>query len=424
LTQENLEASNIKDSVFNMALEQFNTAADVLNLEDGMRKVLSACKREFTVNFPVKMDNGEIQVFTGHRVQHNMTRGPAKGGIRFHPDVTLDEVKALASWMTWKCAVTNLPYGGAKGGVTCNPKAMSSAELEKLTRRFATEISPLIGSYSDIPAPDVNTDGQTMAWIMDTISMHKGFTDMGIVTGKPIDIGGSLGRTEATGRGVMITAREAAKHIGLNLNGATVVVQGFGNVGYWAAYLLQELGCKIIAASDSVGAIYRPSGVDPTELLEQKNSTGSVSGFADSDAISNAELLETSCDILVPAALEQQITGNNASRINAKIIVEGANGPTTPEADKILTDKGSLIIPDILANAGGVVVSYFEWVQNLQRFFWTKEEVNKRLDSILTGSFNEVINTSRQYKVDMRTAAMVNAINRVATATNIRGIYP
>ena len=396
----------------------------MLNLEEGMRQVLSNCKREFTVNFPVVMDNGKVQVFTGHRVQHNMTRGPAKGGIRFHPDVSLDEVKALASWMTWKCAVTNLPYGGGKGGVTCNPKSMSLGEMERLTRRFATEISPLIGSYSDIPAPDVNTDGQTMAWIMDTISMHKGFTEMGIVTGKPIDIGGSLGRTEATGRGVMITAREAAKHIGLNLNGSTVVVQGFGNVGLWAAYLLQELGCKIIAVSDSGGAITRPSGLDSTELLEQKNSTGSVSGFANCDVITNEELLETSCDILVPAALEQQITGNNASRINAKIIVEGANGPTTPEADKILTDKGTVIIPDILANAGGVVVSYFEWVQNLQRFFWEKDVVDNSLDSILTRSFNEVFNTSQQYKVDMRTAAMVNAIDRVATATNIRGIYP
>lgn len=414
----------MKSSVFDMAVEQFNAAADVLNLEEGMRQVLSNCKREFTVNFPVVMDNGKVQVFTGHRVQHNMTRGPAKGGIRFHPDVSLDEVKALASWMTWKCAVTNLPYGGGKGGVTCNPKSMSLGEMERLTRRFATEISPLIGSYSDIPAPDVNTDGQTMAWIMDTISMHKGFTEMGIVTGKPIDIGGSLGRTEATGRGVMITAREAAKHIGLNLNGSTVVVQGFGNVGFWAAYLLQELGCKIIAVSDSGGAITRPSGLDSTELLEQKNSTGSVSGFANCDVITNEELLETSCDILVPAALEQQITGNNASRINAKIIVEGANGPTTPEADKILTDKGTVIIPDILANAGGVVVSYFEWVQNLQRFFWEKDVVDNSLDSILTRSFNEVFNTSQQYKVDMRTAAMVNAIDRVATATNIRGIYP
>jgi len=424
LIQENLDPSDMKSSVFDMAVEQFNAAADVLNLEEGMRQVLSNCKREFTVNFPVVMDNGKVQVFTGHRVQHNMTRGPAKGGIRFHPDVSLDEVKALASWMTWKCAVTNLPYGGGKGGVTCNPKSMSLGEMERLTRRFATEISPLIGSYSDIPAPDVNTDGQTMAWIMDTISMHKGFTEMGIVTGKPIDIGGSLGRTEATGRGVMITAREAAKHIGLNLNGATVVVQGFGNVGYWAAYLLQELGCKIIAASDSGGAITRPSGLDSNELLEQKNSTGSVSGLANCDVITNEELLETSCDILVPAALEQQITGNNASRINAKIIVEGANGPTTPEADKILTDKGTVIIPDILANAGGVVVSYFEWVQNLQRFFWEKDVVDNSLDSILTRSFNEVFNTSQQYKVDMRTAAMVNAIDRVATATNIRGIYP
>ncbi|MCZ6866241.1 MAG: Glu/Leu/Phe/Val dehydrogenase [Chloroflexi bacterium] len=407
-----------------MATQQFNAAADKLGLNDGLRDVLGSCKREFTVNFPVKLDSGDIQVFTGHRVHHNVTRGPAKGGIRYHPNVTLDEVKALAMWMTWKCAVTNIPFGGGKGGVTCNPKSMSQGELERLTRRYATEISPLIGTVSDIPAPDVNTNGQTMAWIMDTISMHRGYTEPGIVTGKPISIGGTLGRTEATGRGVMLTAQEAAKHLGLSFEGARVVVQGYGNVGYWGAYLLQQLGCKVIAASDTRGAIYAEQGLDTEELLAHKTDSGSVAGFPGSDSITDAELLELPCEILVPAALEQQITGENAPKINTKIIVEGANGPTTPEADAIFYDRDIMVVPDILANAGGVVVSYFEWVQDIQRLFWEKDDVNERLESVMTRSFDQVLAASQEHKTDLRTAALLVAVERVADAVKIRGIYP
>ena len=424
MIQQKVQVASEEPTVFAMATQQFNAAADKLGLNDGLRDVLGSCKREFTVNFPVKMDSGDIQVFTGHRVHHNVTRGPAKGGIRYHPNVTLDEVKALAMWMTWKCAVTNIPFGGGKGGVTCNPKRMSQGELERLTRRYATEISPLIGTVSDIPAPDVNTNGQTMAWIMDTISMHRGYTEPGIVTGKPISIGGTLGRTEATGRGVMLTAQEAAKHIGLSFEGARVVVQGYGNVGYWGAYLLQQLGCKVIAASDTGGAIYAERGLDTEELLAHKDDSGSVAGFPGSDSITDAELLELPCEILVPAALEQQITGENAPKINTKIIVEGANGPTTPEADAIFYDRDIMVVPDILANAGGVVVSYFEWVQDIQRLFWEKDDVDERLESVMTRSFDQVLATSQEHKTDLRTAALLVAVERVADAVKIRGIYP
>ena len=424
MIQQKVQVASEEPTVFAMATQQFNAVADKLGLNDGLRDVLGSCKREFTVNFPVKMDNGDIQVFTGHRVHHNVTRGPAKGGIRYHPNVTLDEVKALAMWMTWKCAVTNIPFGGGKGGVTCNPKSMSQGELERLTRRYATEISPLIGTVSDIPAPDVNTNGQTMAWIMDTISMHRGYTEPGIVTGKPISIGGTLGRTEATGRGVMLTAQEAAKHLGLSFEGARVVVQGYGNVGYWGAYLLQQLGCKVIAASDTRGAIYAEQGLDTEELLAHKTDSGSVAGFPGSDSITDAELLELPCEILVPAALEQQITGENAPKINTKIIVEGANGPTTPEADAIFYDRNIMVVPDILANAGGVVVSYFEWVQDIQRLFWEKDDVNERLESVMTRSFDQVLAASQEHKTDLRTAALLVAVERVADAVKIRGIYP
>jgi len=412
-------------SVFDMAQRQFYAAADRLGIESGIRDILASCKREFTVNFPVKMDDGSIAVFTGHRVQHNINRGPAKGGIRFHQDVTLDEVKALAMWMTWKCAVTNIPFGGGKGGVTVNPKLMSIGEKERLTRRYATEIAPLIGTESDIPAPDVNTDGQVMAWIMDTISMHSGYIQPGIVTGKPVAIGGTLGRTEATGRGVMIAAREAAKEVGLDLRGASVVVQGYGNVGFWAAELLhKELGCKIVGASDSTSTVYCQSGLDPTKLNDYKSSTGSLAGFPGTDSVTPAELLELPCEILVPAALEQQITKHNANNVKAKIVVEGANGPTTPEADEILVDNGTKIIPDILANAGGVVVSYFEWVQDTQHLFWDKEEVDRRLEDILVRSFYQVMDMSKRHNCDMRLAALMTAIERVAEATKLRGIYP
>lgn len=413
------------NSVFDMAQRQFYAAADRLGIESGIRDILASCKREFTVNFPVKMDDGSIAVFTGHRVQHNINRGPAKGGLRYHQEVTLDEVKALAMWMTWKCAVTNIPFGGGKGGVTVNPKLMSIGEKERLTRRYATEIAPLIGTESDIPAPDVNTDGQVMAWIMDTISMHSGYIQPGIVTGKPVSIGGTLGRTEATGRGVMIATREAAKEVGLDLRGASVVVQGYGNVGFWAAELLhKELGCKIVGASDSTSTVYCQSGLDPTKLNDYKSSTGSLAGFPGTDSVTQAELLELPCEILVPAALEQQITKHNANNVKAKIVVEGANGPTTPEADEILVDKGIKIIPDILANAGGVVVSYFEWVQDTQHLFWDKEEVDRRLEDILVRSFYQVMDMSKRHNCDMRLAALMTAIERVAEATKLRGIYP
>ena len=424
MSQQNGHGSGEDAGVFRMAQQQFNAAADKLELDDGMRGVLGSCKREFSVNFPVRMDSEDIEVFTGYRVQHNVVRGPAKGGLRFHPDVTLDEVKALAMWMTWKCAITNIPYGGGKGGVTCDPKSLSRGELERLTRRFATEISPLIGTDSDIPAPDVNTDGQIMAWIMDTISMHSGYTDHGIVTGKPISVGGTLGRTEATGRGVMITAREAAKRLGVTMEGARVVVQGYGNVGYWGAYLLQQMGCKVIGASDSRGAIYAEQGLDTFKLLEHKAENGSVVGYAGSDSISDTELLALPCEILIPAALEQSITRNNADSIDTRIIVEGANGPTTPEADAILESKDIMVIPDILANAGGVVVSYFEWVQDIQHLFWDVEDVDDRLESIMTRSFDSVIAASQEHNTSLRTAALLVAVDRVAEAFRMRGVYP
>ena len=381
-------------------------------------------KRELTVNFPVRMDDGSVKIFTGYRVHHNTVLGPTKGGIRYHPDVTLDEVRALAMWMTWKCAVVGLPYGGAKGGVVCNPKELSLQELENLTRRYAAEISMLMGPESDIPAPDVGTNPQVMAWIMDTYSMHKGYSVPAVVTGKPISIGGSLGRLEATGRGVMITACEACKHLGIPIEGATVVVQGYGNVGTASACLLRDQGCKVIAVSDSKGGIYNPRGFDPRDVLSYKRETGSVVGYPDTETITNEELLELPCDILVPSALENQITADNADRIQAKVVAEGANGPTTPDADVILHDKGILIVPDILANAGGVTVSYFEWVQGLQSFFWSEEEINQKLERIMIKSFQEVLEASKLKGIDMRTAAMVRAILVVAEALVVRGIYP
>jgi glutamate dehydrogenase (NAD(P)+) len=407
-----------------MALRQFDNAIKHLELKRGIAEYLRYPKRELTVNFPVKMDDGSVKIFTGYRVHHNTVLGPTKGGIRYHPDVTLDEVRALAMWMTWKCAVVGLPYGGAKGGVVCNPKELSLQELENLTRRYAAEISMLMGPESDIPAPDVGTNPQVMAWIMDTYSMHKGYSVPAVVTGKPISIGGSLGRLEATGRGVMITAREACKHLGIPIEGATVVVQGYGNVGAASAYLLRDQGCKVIAVSDSKGGIYNPRGFDPRDVLSYKRETGSVVGYPDTETITNEELLELPCDILVPSALENQITADNADRIQAKVVAEGANGPTTPDADVILHDKGILIVPDILANAGGVTVSYFEWVQGLQSFFWSEEEINQKLERIMIKSFQEVLEASKLKGIDMRTAAMVRAILVVAEALVVRGIYP
>jgi len=411
-------------SAWEIALEQFNIAADKLNLDAGLRDVLSHCKRELTVNFPVKMDDGSVKVFTGYRVQHNLARGPAKGGIRYRDDVTLDEVKALAMWMTWKCAVVGIPYGGGKGGVIVDPKPLSQREMENLTRRYATEISVLIGPERDIPAPDVNTDEQTMAWIMDTISMHRGYTVPAVITGKPIALGGSLGRKEATARGVQYTIIQAAKQLGLDLKGATVVVQGYGNAGSIAARLMSELDCKIIAVSDSQGGAYNPKGIDPVAIANHKKATTTVVGFPGTGKITNKELLELPCDILIPAALEKAITKENAPRIKPKIIAEAANGPTTPEADEILYANNVLVIPDILCNAGGVTVSYFEWVQDLQNFFWTEDEVRAKLKMIMDASYAAVQEMAAKHKIHMRTAANMLAVSRVAEATRLRGIYP
>jgi glutamate dehydrogenase/leucine dehydrogenase len=366
-----------------------------------------------------------MRVFTGYRSQHNDARGPYKGGIRYHPDVTIDEVKALSMWMTWKCAIADIPYGGGKGGIICNPKDMSENELERMTRRFAYMISDIIGPHTDIPAPDVYTGGKEMAWIMDTYSALKGnFVQPELITGKPIPIGGSLGRNEATGRGLAYTVREAAKELGINMKESTTVVQGFGNAGQFSSKLVQDQGAKVIAASDTQGAIINSEGISADALMKHKKETGSVVGFDGSRSISNEELLETECTILIPAALENQITKNNAGKIKAKIVAEAANGPTTPEADEVLYENGILVIPDILANGGGVTVSYFEWLQNLRRDYWTEEEVNNRLDKNITKSFHDVYDAHKKYNVDMRKAATLLAINRVAEATKIRGIWP
>jgi glutamate dehydrogenase (NAD(P)+) len=406
------------------ALQQLDEAARHLNLEPAIHEKLRHPKRIVEVSIPTRMDDGSVRVFTGYRVQHNMDRGPAKGGIRYHPDVTLDEVKALAMWMTWKCAVVNIPFGGGKGGVICNPKQMSRGEIERMTRRFTTELLPFIGPEIDIPAPDVYTDAEVMAWIMDTYSMNRGHAVHSVVTGKPMEIGGSAGRSEATGRGCVITIMEACRALRLNLKETTAVIQGAGNVGGVAAQLLHRNGCKVIGLSDSRGGIYNPHGFDPDKALAYKAEQGALVGFPDTDTVSNEELLELECDFLVPSALENQITENNASRIRAKVIAEGANGPTTPLADRILAERGIFMIPDILANAGGVTVSYFEWVQGLQQYFWSLEEVNRELDRIMRRSFREVLNTSQSRQVDMRTAAYIVAVGRVAEAIRCRGIYP
>ncbi len=413
-----------KEDPWESALQQFDRAADHLPLKRGIREFLAYPKRELTVHFPVKMDDGSVRVYTGHRVHHSTVLGPTKGGIRYHQDVNLNEVRALAMWMSWKCSLVGLPYGGGKGGVVVNPKELSQNELEHLTRRYATEISIMMGPESDIPAPDVGTNPQTMAWIMDTYSMHRGYSTPAVVTGKPVAIGGSLGRVEATGRGCALAAREATKRMGMHLSGATVAVQGFGNVGSIAAYLLADMGCKIIAASDTAGGVVNKAGVDPRKLIEHKNRTGSVKGFPGTDMITNEALLELPCDILVPSALESQITEENARRLKTKLIVEGANGPTTPGADDVLDDRKIMVIPDILANAGGVIVSYFEWVQGLQQFFWTEEEVNQNLERIMVRAFGQVAAVSEEKKVNLRTAALIRAVDRVAEALYLRGIYP
>src|SRR5437868_4779298 len=394
-----------KPNPYEVAVEQFMIAADKINLDDGMKQILSKPKRELTVNFPVRMDDGTYRVFTGYRVQHSLTRGPGKGGIRYHQDVNLDEVRALAMWMTWKCATVGIPYGGAKGGVIVDPRQLSQVEIERLTRRFASEIAPIIGPEIDIPAPDVNTNAQTMAWIMDTISMIRGYPIPGLITGKPIPIKGSLGRTEATARGLQYAVREAVKTQNKSLQGARVVVQGFGNVGGNSARLLAEDGAIIIGVSDVYGALYSSKGIDPNAATAYALKNGRLSDFPGTEPITNAELLELECDILVPAALESQITGQNADRIRAKMIAEGANGPTTPEADLVLYDKGVMIIPDILANAGGVTVSYFEWAQNIQGYYWAEDEVNQKLERVMKQSFDDVYMIANSRKVDMRIAA-------------------
>ena len=414
-----------KINSYEIAKKQVDIATKYLDLDPGSVEKLKHTKRELIVHFPVKMDDETVRVFTGYRVQHNVSRGPAKGGIRYHPSVDLDEVRALAMWMTWKSAVVNIPFGGAKGGVQCNPKEMSLHEIEHLTRRFTWEISLLLGPEQDIPAPDVYTNPQVMAWMMDTYSMLKGYSVPGVVTGKPIELGGSLGRFEATGRGVVITALEALKFLNKPIEGAKVAIQGCGNVGGVAAKHFDRLGAKVIAISDSMRGIYNERGLDLQRILEYKAKYQCfVCEKKEESEITNQELLELDCDILVPAAIENQITEKNAPRIEAKIIVEGANGPTTPEADEILNEKAIFIVPDILANAGGVTVSYFEWVQNLQELIWSEEEVLDRLTRIMQRSFKEVLEISLSKKIPMRTAALVLGIGRVAEATRLRGIYP
>jgi glutamate dehydrogenase/leucine dehydrogenase len=405
-------------------MEQLKIAAEKLKLDPGIHEMLKHPKRSLIVSITVRMDDGSISVFKGCRVQHWDARGPFKGGIRYHPNVTLEEVTALAMWMTWKCAVVDIPYGGAKGGICCNPKKMSKNELERLTRRYTSLILDYIGPYRDVPAPDVYTDAQTMAWIMDTYSQFKGYSVPECVTGKPISVGGSEGREEATSRGVVICAREAAKRLGLKFKGATVAVQGYGNVGWNAAKIAHDMGCKIIAVSDSVGGIYCPEGLNPRKVYEHKLKTGSVVNYPKCKNISNEELLETKCDILIPAALESQITKENADKIKVKIIVEGANGPTTPEADKILREKEIFLVPDILANAGGVTASYFEWVQNLTREHWTLEEVNRKLESIMVKAFSDVYGLMEKEKENMRTAALMLGVGRVSEAIKILGLWP
>ena len=407
-----------------VAQRQFDIAADLLQLDPKLRAVLREAERELIVSVPVRMDDGSVEVFKGYRVQHNLGRGPSKGGLRYHQDVDLNEVRALAMWMTWKCAVVGIPYGGGKGGVAVDPKQLSERELERLTRRFATDISVIIGPQSDIPAPDVNTNPQVMAWIMDTYSMHAGYTVPAVVTGKPIALGGSEGRAEATGRGAVVTVSEAARHIGLDLIGATVAIQGFGNAGSVAAMLLDSMGANVVAVSDSRGGIYAPEGLDVKAVKSWKAELGTVVGFPGSTEISNAELLELEVDVLVPAALENQITGDNAGQVKARIVAEAANGPTTPDADSVLYENGVFLIPDILCNAGGVTVSYFEWVQDLNRDQWSEEVVNSKLTAIMVRSFGEVVAMAEREECDMRTAAYLLAVDRVARATELRGLYP
>ena len=419
-----MTATKRRYSASDVARAQFTKAVRYLNLPDDLVEYLATPKRELIVHFPVVMDDGHIRMFTGYRVHHNTVRGPTKGGIRYHPDVTLDEVRALAMWMTWKCALLNLPYGGAKGGVQVDPKQLTKNELRHLTRRYATEISILISPEGDIPAPDVGTNPEVMAWIMDTYSMHRGYSTPAVVTGKPISIGGSQGRIEATGTGVMFTTLEAMRHLRLDPAGTRVAVQGFGNVGSVAALRMWEQGCKIVAVSDVSGGIYNDRGLNVRDVLRHQKEAGTVSSYGDGDEIDNNELLTCDCDVLIPAALEGVIDELIAPTVKAKLIAEGANGPCTIEGEDILLDKGTTFIPDILCNAGGVTVSYFEWVQDLQGFFWTENEIVERLRRIMTENFHAVWDTALEKRIDMRTAAYTLAIGRVVDAVNVRGIYP
>jgi len=416
--------SHLRENPYEIAKQQLRRVAETFAIDPNLVNVLQECKKALVVSVPVMLDDGTTRVFQGYRVTHNVARGPSKGGIRYHPDVTLDEVKALAMWMTWKCALAGIPFGGAKGGVVCNPKRMSEGELQRMTRRFTSEIINEIGPERDIPAPDVGTDGRVMAWIFDTYSMNKGHSVLGVVTGKPLTIGGSLGREEATARGALYCVREAARKKRLLINETRVAVQGFGNVGSFLAKFLAEDGATVIAISDSVTGLHNPNGIDVQAAIAHKRETGSLSGFRAAEAITNEELLLLECDVLAPCALEQVITETNAAQVRAKIVVEGANGPVTPAADDILEDNDVLILPDILANAGGVVVSYFEWVQGLQEYFWKEAEVNAKLNDIITRAFNETWSTMESRGVSMRLAAYGLAVRRVAEATTTRGIYP
>ncbi|MDF0667618.1 MAG: Glu/Leu/Phe/Val dehydrogenase [Nitrospira sp.] len=408
---------------FRLAVAQFDQAAETMGLDPNLRERLKLPQRSLVVSLPVRMDDGHVEVFTGYRVQHDSSRGPSKGGVRYHPDVNLGEVAALAMWMTWKCALAGLPYGGAKGGVTVAPKQLSLSELQRLTRRYAAEIFPLIGPDKDVPAPDVGTDAQTMAWIMDTYSQQVGYAVPGVVTGKPISIGGSLGREEATGRGVVYVTQEALRHLKLSIESATVAIQGFGNVGSHTARIMEQQGARVIAVSDVQGGIYNSKGLNVTELL-RRDPRQPLRETKQGDAITNEELLELDCTVLVPAALSEQITAKNANSLRCRILSEGANGPTTLEADRLLAEKGIFVIPDILANSGGVIVSYFEWVQDFQRFFWSATDIQNRLQGIITSAFQRTLHFSTERRVSMRMAALMSGIDQVAQAHRQRGLYP
>ncbi len=424
MTALDTPAPSVQENAWEMAREQLRRTALLAELDESLFNVLGDCKKAVEVSVPTRMDDGSVEVFTGYRVIHNVARGPSKGGIRYHPLVTLEETKALAMWMTWKCALMELPFGGAKGGVVCDPKLLSPTELERMTRRYTTEIVDQIGPETDIPAPDVGTSPQVMAWIFDTFSMNKGHSVLGVVTGKPLHVGGSLGREKATGRGAGYCVREALRRKGRHVAGAKVAVQGFGNVGRNLAVLLEEAGATIVAVSDSQGGIHNPNGIDVLDAARHKAETGSLGGYSEAEDVTNAELLLLPCDVLAPCALEQEITADNADAVQASIVCEGANGPVTIEADDILADRGALVLPDVLANAGGVVVSYFEWVQGLQEYFWKEEEVNERLNEIVTRAFDQTWTLHETRSVTMRQAAYLLAVGRVAEATITRGLYP